>query len=103
MVQDGTPPQLTISQPAENALLGAATVAVSGTATDPHLLRVRVSGVDAQVSASSWLASGVSLAEGGNTLTVVKLSSSYIPKAVRGLTDINVRTCARMRRGRKPV
>ncbi len=71
VVQDGTPPQLQIQQPAENALLGTATVAVSGTATDPHLLRVRVSGVDAQLSASSWLASGVSLAEGGNTLTVV--------------------------------
>lgn len=71
VVQDGTPPQLAIQQPAEGALLGAATVAVSGTATDPHLLRVRVSGVDAQVSASSWLASGISLAEGSNTLTVI--------------------------------
>lgn len=71
VVQDGTPPTLAIQQPAENALLGTATAAVSGTATDPHLLRVRVSGVDAQVSASSWLASGIALAEGGNTLSVV--------------------------------
>jgi RHS repeat-associated protein len=71
LVQDGTQPQLAILQPAENALLGSAAVSVSGTASDPHLLRVRVSGIDAQVSASSWLASGVSLAEGSNSLTVV--------------------------------
>jgi len=71
LVQDSVPPQLVVQQPAEGALLGSATTAVSGTATDPHLLRVRVSGVDAQVSASSFYASGVSLAEGSNTLTVV--------------------------------
>jgi RHS repeat-associated protein len=71
VVQDGTQPQLAILQPAADALIGAATVTVSGTASDPHLLRVRVSGIDAQVSASSWLASGVSLAEGSNSLTVV--------------------------------
>ncbi|MEO1368298.1 MAG: Ig-like domain-containing protein, partial [Acidobacteriota bacterium] len=71
IVRDVTPPVITVSSPADGALVGEASVDVSGTLDEAHPQRVTVSGVEASVSGSTFFARGVALAEGPNTLTVV--------------------------------
>ncbi|MEM9557620.1 MAG: Ig-like domain-containing protein [Acidobacteriota bacterium] len=69
IVRDTTAPTLAVTSPAEGALRAEPTVQVSGTATDPHLARVTVAGIEAQRSGSTWLAA-VPLEDGAATLTV---------------------------------
>ncbi|HSL82264.1 MAG TPA: Ig-like domain-containing protein, partial [Thermoanaerobaculia bacterium] len=69
VVLDTQPPALAVTDPAAGTVVPSSTLAVSGTATDPHLDRVEVAGVAAQLAGSSWSAT-VPLAEGPNTLEV---------------------------------
>lgn len=71
IVRDSTAPQVTITQPAANAVLGTATVQVLGTASDPHLQSVTVNGIAAQRSGNTYVAAGVPLSAGSNTLTAI--------------------------------
>ncbi|MEM1181693.1 MAG: Ig-like domain-containing protein, partial [Acidobacteriota bacterium] len=71
VVRDVEPPVISIQRPADGALVGEASVDVSGSLVEAHPHRVTVSGVEASVSGSTFFAPGVSLAEGANTLTVV--------------------------------
>ncbi|HEV8628974.1 MAG TPA: Ig-like domain-containing protein, partial [Thermoanaerobaculia bacterium] len=70
LVRDATPPAVTIAQPAAAALLGAATVAVSGTVSDPNLDTVTVNGTAAALSPGSFQAQQVPLSEGTTELLV---------------------------------
>ena len=63
-------PNLTVTSPADGALVATPTVDVSGTASDPDLASVTVNGLAASLSADSWLVRGVPLAEGITTLVV---------------------------------
>ncbi|MEM6793799.1 MAG: Ig-like domain-containing protein, partial [Acidobacteriota bacterium] len=71
VIRDLTAPALQINSPGEDTLTSSAAVTVSGTLTEPHPLRVSVSGVEATLSGSTFLARDVALSEGANTLTVV--------------------------------
>ncbi|MEO1086221.1 MAG: hypothetical protein AAFY88_18435, partial [Acidobacteriota bacterium] len=71
VVRDVTPPVITVSTPADGALVSEASVDVSGTLEEAHPHRVTVSGVEATISGSTFYARGVVLAEGVNTLTLV--------------------------------
>lgn len=67
---DTTPPYVTISQPAEGALLNSTRVQVNGTVDDPSVRTVSVNGVQANVSNGGYSAS-ISLTEGANTITAI--------------------------------
>jgi RHS repeat-associated protein len=69
VVRDTTAPTLAITQPAAGAVSGAASTEVVGTVSDPNLDAVTVNGVAAAVTGGSFVAAGVPLAEGLNTLT----------------------------------
>ncbi len=62
-------PAVTITSPADLSYLAATTVDVSGTVNSP-VTSIVVNGVNAQVSATSFVAKDVPLLEGGNILTV---------------------------------
>jgi len=64
---DTLPPSVAITDPAAGTVTPAATLAVSVSVTDPHLDRVEVNGVSAQLSGGSWVAD-VPLAEGATDL-----------------------------------
>lgn len=70
VVRDATAPSLSVTAPADDGLVGMPSVDVTGTAADPHLDAVEVSGVPAQVSGSTFLARAVPLQEGSNLLSV---------------------------------
>ncbi len=67
-VLDTQPPAVAITDPAAGTVVPGASILVSGTAADPHLDRVEVDGVAAQLAAGAWSAT-VSLTEGANTLS----------------------------------
>ncbi|MEA2604011.1 MAG: hypothetical protein QOF89_5003 [Acidobacteriota bacterium] len=71
VVRDSTPPTVVLSQPAADALLSTPSVAVQGTASDTRLSEVKVNGVPASLTGTTWVASQVPLSEGDNTLTAV--------------------------------
>src|SRR6185295_1564571 len=71
IVRDSTPPVVAISQPAADALLSTPSVTVQGTASDVRLSGVKVNGVTASLTGTTWVASQVPLSEGDNTLTAV--------------------------------
>jgi hypothetical protein len=68
-------PQVAIASPPDLSYIAAATVAVSGTVSDPAAT-VSVNGQPAQVSGGSFIAPGVPLLEGGNVLTATTTDSS---------------------------
>ncbi|MET0752082.1 MAG: PKD domain-containing protein [Pyrinomonadaceae bacterium] len=75
---DTTPPNVSITSPANNAAVTTATVTVSGTATDTGtgatgVNRVVVNGQNASYNSSTgqWTISGVQLNEGANTVQVI--------------------------------
>lgn len=65
-----TPPGVTITSPPDLGYLASTTVDVTGTVSDPAAI-VTVNGVPATLRANSFLAAGIPLIEGGNTLTAV--------------------------------
>ena len=73
---DTTAPVITISSPAEGAVVGASPITVSGTATDEALASVSVGGFAATLDGSQFTASGVALVEGSNVVTVTATDTS---------------------------
>ena len=71
VVRDSQAPAVAISQPLAGALVGASSVDVVGTATDPNLASVTVNGTAASVTGSTFRAQRVPLAEGSNTLVAL--------------------------------
>jgi RHS repeat-associated protein len=69
VVRDTLAPELTIATDQLPDLTAAATVVLTGTVVDPNLSTVTVGGVEAAVSADTWLLE-VALTEGDNTFTV---------------------------------
>ena len=69
VVLDTQPPSLSITDPAAGTVVPDGTITVSGTAADPHLDRVEIDGVAAQLAGGSWTGSAT-LTEGGNTIDV---------------------------------
>jgi hypothetical protein len=61
---------VTISAPADGALVGAPTVAVQGTVSDASAVSVTVQGVVASVAGTGFVAAGVPLEEGRHPLVV---------------------------------
>ena len=77
---DGAAPVVTIAEPADGALTREAQATVRGTADDARLASVAVNGVAATLGAGGsgprqWLAAGIALNEGDNTLTAVARDS----------------------------
>ncbi|MEM7584995.1 MAG: Ig-like domain-containing protein, partial [Acidobacteriota bacterium] len=70
IIRDATAPTLTVSAPADGALVSGAAIDVSGTASDAHGYQVVVNGVVAAVSGSAFLARDVPLVEGENVLLI---------------------------------
>ena len=68
---DTMSPEITITSPVEGELVPAATVTVTGTATDDHLGTVVVNGVAATIDGSTFTAENVPLNEGVTELTAV--------------------------------
>jgi RHS repeat-associated protein len=66
---DTLPPTLALTDPAPGTIVPGGTLPVSGTVADPHLDRVEVGGVRAQVSGGGWSAA-VPLVEGANGIEV---------------------------------
>ncbi|RMH21420.1 MAG: hypothetical protein D6696_05820, partial [Acidobacteria bacterium] len=56
VVRDSTAPQISLTRPAEGAVIGASPLVVEGQASDPHLAEVRVGGVPASVTGTSFSA-----------------------------------------------
>lgn len=83
---DITPPVVTITSPATGANLGATPTTVSGIVDDPTAT-VRVNGVVATLSGTSYTATGVTLQEGLNTLT----ASATDPAGNVGTASVQVR------------
>ncbi len=71
LVLDTSPPVITITAPADGAVIGAATVQVSGTVQDPQLAEVTVAGRAAALSGSAFQSQATLAQEGPNVLTVV--------------------------------
>ena len=69
-------PSVRITSPASGTLTGAATATVTGVADVPNLAGVRVSGVAAALSGTTFTAAGVPLAEGDNRLTAEAVDSA---------------------------
>jgi Glucodextranase, domain B/Bacterial Ig-like domain len=83
VVRDLTPPHLAIYTPAPGAVIGDASVTVSGLVNDIVAgtvnagdVRVTVNGVPAAVANRSFLAAGVPLQPGANLLTAVAVDAS---------------------------
>ena len=70
LIRDDSAPALAVSEPAEGAIASSASIAVVGTASDPHLESVRVAGVAAVVAGDAFRRDGVELAPGSNTILV---------------------------------
>ena len=70
LIVDTEPPALTITEPADGAVLGIASTVVSGAVSDAHLAEVRVNGQLATVSGGTYTLASLALAEGSNTITV---------------------------------
>ncbi len=73
-VLDTQPPAVAITDPAPGTVVPGASILVSGTASDPHLDRVEVGGVTAQLAAGAWSVT-VPLTEGANTLTATAVDT----------------------------
>ncbi|MCP4203906.1 MAG: hypothetical protein GY769_18470 [bacterium] len=97
---DTQPPELTITAPADGAILAVATVDVTGTAIDPNLAEVLVNGLPATVAGIDYVRTALALAEGLNTIVVnatdtignaasaqVSLVVDTIPPAITVLED----------------
>jgi RHS repeat-associated protein len=80
---DTTPPNVTITAPADGATVETETITVTGTASDDGdnasgVRSVTVNGIAASYDTATkqWSAAGVALAEGPNTITVVATDSA---------------------------
>ena len=69
VVRDTLPPDLTVNTGSIPTLTAAASLTLTGTASDPHLETVTVGGATATVSGGTWSAE-VPLSEGENTFVV---------------------------------
>jgi RHS repeat-associated protein len=74
--QDTTPPTIVVTSPANNFETLAATVTISGTATDTGtgatgLASVKINGQTATVTGGNWTINNVSLTVGSNTITAI--------------------------------
>ncbi|HSF39574.1 MAG TPA: Ig-like domain-containing protein [Thermoanaerobaculia bacterium] len=69
VTRDTLPPQIAITEPVRDALLGSRTVTVRGTVADPHLERVTVLGIEATVTGGTFEATGIELPEGPSEIT----------------------------------
>ncbi len=69
VVRDSQPPSLAVTDPAPGTVVPGASITLRGTAGDPHLDRVEIGGVRAQLANGSWSLS-VGLKEGVNSFTV---------------------------------
>lgn len=67
-------PELTITAPADLAFVGATTTAVAGTVGE-GVVAVSVNGVPASLDGTAFLAEGVPLVEGGNTVTATAVGT----------------------------
>ena len=65
---DSTAPTATITEPDNGAVVATPQITVRGTVSDPNLATVTVNGIAATVTGTSFVASGVPLAEGENFL-----------------------------------
>ncbi len=74
VVRDSQPPVLTVTDPAPGTVVPGATITLRGTASDPHLDRVEVNGVRAQLAAGAW-SLAVNLQEGNNDFAVQAFDS----------------------------
>ena len=96
-VQDTTPPVVSVADPTPDEIIPQATVTVTGTAVDAHLLSVVVNGVPATVSDDSFTAVGVALPnEGGRVLDLCTGSGCigiatavYLPHVAVDLADVS--------------
>ena len=70
VILDTLAPELTVDATGLPSLTAAATLALSGTAVDPHLASVTVNGVAATLAGDAWSIAAIPLAEGDNTLVV---------------------------------
>ena len=68
---DTTPPVVAIESPVEDDLFGTSPITVTGDVEDAHLASVVVNGVTATVTGMRFVAEGVTLTEGDNTLVAV--------------------------------
>lgn len=68
---DHTPPQLTITSPANGTFTNASSISVSGTVTDQSAVTLTINNVAVQVNANGTFSGQVNLAEGSNAITVV--------------------------------
>ena len=68
VVLDTTAPTVTITAPAAGSVVATPAITVQGEVSDPNLAEVRVDGVLATVSGTTFSASGVPLSEGENFL-----------------------------------
>jgi YD repeat-containing protein len=68
---DHTPPQLTISSPANGTITNTSSITVSGTVTDQSAVTLTINNVAVQINANGTFSGQVNLTEGSNTITVV--------------------------------
>lgn len=84
---DRVGPRVAILQPAAGAVVGASPVDVYGTSDDA--VSVTVNGVAAQVTAGSFVARGVALAEGSSTLTATALDRAGNPGGTTSVVSLD--------------
>ncbi len=74
IVRDSTAPVLTVTQPADGAVVGTASLTVTGTAVDPRLAEVRVNGALANLAGEAFTLA-ITLVEGANPLQATATDS----------------------------
>ncbi|MEE8525928.1 MAG: Ig-like domain-containing protein, partial [Thermoanaerobaculia bacterium] len=74
--RDSIPPAITVEQPADGAEVATASVAVSGTAAEAHLVEVRVAGALASLTGNDFSVPAVALSEGVNAVDVVAVDAA---------------------------
>lgn len=94
---DTTPPTVTITSPANNAVTFDSSITVTGTAVDSGtgatgVSRVFVNGVEAtyDAGAHTWTSTGVSLSDGDNRI-VAEALDNVTPTPNRGSAELHVR------------
>ncbi|MEK6590028.1 MAG: hypothetical protein AABZ11_05040, partial [Nitrospinota bacterium] len=74
MTLDTTAPVITITSPADGNTVTADTITVTGT-VDDNTAAVTINGVNATVANNTFTASGITLAQGANTITITATDS----------------------------
>lgn len=67
--EDNTPPQIAITNPIHGSATGAESIDVSGTVRDDTTVNIAVNGIPATVAWETFIAAGIPLAVGQNTIT----------------------------------